>query len=135
MGVQLIGELTCNRRFTMVNYMHVRSNGDPVEITGESDILAISCDLITHAVDMLMSMCKLGNCNSVVRILIARICVEEASYLDTGIGTCICWFVYESVRWLYFTESSWIRVLYEIVSWFMIYIIYDSGVFSFTLSW
>ena len=25
--------------------MHVRSSGDPVEITGEKDSLAISCDL------------------------------------------------------------------------------------------
>ena len=41
--------------------MYVKSSGDPVEITGERDSLAISCDLITHAVDMLMSMCKLGN--------------------------------------------------------------------------
>ena len=41
--------------------MHVRSNGDPVEITGERDSLAISFDLITHVVDMLMSMFKLGN--------------------------------------------------------------------------
>jgi hypothetical protein len=41
--------------------MHVRSSGDPVEITGERKSLAISCDLITHAVDMFMSMCKLGN--------------------------------------------------------------------------
>ena len=40
----------------MVHYMHVRSSGDPVEITGERDNLAINCDLITHAVDMLMSM-------------------------------------------------------------------------------
>jgi hypothetical protein len=70
--------------------MHVRSSGDPVEITGERDSLAISCDLITHAVDMLMSMCKLGNLYSIVRILIARICAEEARCLDTGIGTCIC---------------------------------------------
>jgi hypothetical protein len=75
----------------MVNYMHVRSSGDPVEITGERDSLAISCDLITHAVDMLMSMCKTrefsifdcenSNC---------RDCAKEASCLDTGIGTCIC---------------------------------------------
>jgi hypothetical protein len=70
--------------------MHVRSNGDLVEIIGERDSLAISCDLITHAVDMLMSMCKLGNLNLVMRILIARICAKEASCLDTGIGTCIC---------------------------------------------
>jgi hypothetical protein len=48
----------------MVNYMHVRSNGDSVEIIGERESLAISCDLITHAVDMVMSMCKLGNLNS-----------------------------------------------------------------------
>ena len=47
----------------MVNYMHVRSSGDPVEITGERDNLAISFDLITHAMDMLMSMCKLGSLN------------------------------------------------------------------------
>jgi hypothetical protein len=33
----------------MVNYMHVRFSGDLVEITGERDNLAISCDLITHA--------------------------------------------------------------------------------------
>jgi hypothetical protein len=42
--------------------MHVSSNGDPVEITGERDSLAISCDLFTHAVNMLMSMCKRDNC-------------------------------------------------------------------------
>jgi hypothetical protein len=54
--------------------MHVRSSRDPVEITGERDSLAISCDLITHAVDMLMNMCKLGNLNSIiVRIRIAKI--------------------------------------------------------------
>jgi hypothetical protein len=51
-----------------------------------------------------------------VRILIARICAEEASCLDTRIGTCIFLFVYDSVRGLYCIESSWIRVLYEIVS-------------------
>ena len=69
--------------------MHVRSSGDLIEITGERDSLAISCDLITHAVDMLMSMCKLGNsyhCENSNR----RDCAEEASCLDTGIGTCIC---------------------------------------------
>jgi hypothetical protein len=53
--------------------MHVRSSGDPVEITGERDNLAISCDLITHAVDMLMSMCKLGN----LLIIIVRIRIVE----------------------------------------------------------
>jgi hypothetical protein len=63
--------------------MHVRSSGDPVEITGERDSLAISCDLITHAVDMLMSMCKLGKSNSIVRISNCRDCAEEAGSLDT----------------------------------------------------
>jgi hypothetical protein len=52
--------------------MHVKSSGDPVEITSERDSLAISCDLITHAVDMLMSMCKLGNSMIIVRIRIAK---------------------------------------------------------------
>jgi hypothetical protein len=53
--------------------MHVKSSGDPVEITGERDSLAISCDLITRAVDMLISMCKLGNSMIIVRIRIAKI--------------------------------------------------------------
>jgi hypothetical protein len=54
--------------------MHIRSSGEPVEITGERDNLVISCDLITHAVDMLISMCKLGNSLSIiVRIRIAEI--------------------------------------------------------------
>ena len=57
----------------MVNYMHVISSGDPVEITGEMDSLAISCDLITHVVDMLMSMCKLGN----LKMIIVRIRIVE----------------------------------------------------------
>jgi hypothetical protein len=67
----------------MVNYMHVRSSGDPVEITGERDSLAISCDLITHAVDMLMSMCKLGNLIFDCENSNCRDCAEEAGYLDT----------------------------------------------------
>jgi hypothetical protein len=33
--------------------------------------------------------------------------------MDTGTSICICLFVYDSVRRLYCTESSWIRVLYE----------------------
>ena len=57
----------------MVNYMHVRSSGDPVEITCERDSLAIGCDLITHAMNMLMSMCKLGNSS----MIIARIGIAE----------------------------------------------------------
>ena len=40
--------------------MHVRSSGDPVEITGERDSLTISCDIsecthaTTHTLDVLM---------------------------------------------------------------------------------
>jgi hypothetical protein len=65
--------------------MHVRSSGDPVEITGERDNLAISCDLITHAIDMLMSMCKLGNSSNNLDCenLNCRYCAEEAGCLDT----------------------------------------------------
>jgi hypothetical protein len=44
--------------------MHVISSGDPVEIIGERDSLAISCDLITLVVDMIMSMYRLGKSNS-----------------------------------------------------------------------
>jgi hypothetical protein len=74
----------------MVNYMHVRSSGDPVEIIGERDSLAISCDLITHVVDMLMSMCRLGNSNFIVRILIAGIVQRRQAVWTQRIGTCIC---------------------------------------------
>ena len=63
--------------------MHVRSSGDPVEITGERDNLAISCDQITHAVDMLMSMCKLGNSNHHCENSNCRDCAEEAGCLAT----------------------------------------------------
>jgi hypothetical protein len=70
--------------------MHVRSSGDPVEITGERDNLSINCDLITHAVDMLMSMCKLGNCNSIVRIQIAEIVQRRQVVWTQRIDTCFC---------------------------------------------
>ena len=53
--------------------MHVRSSGDPVEIIGERDSLAINFDLITHAMDMLMSMCKLDNS----LVIIVRIQIPE----------------------------------------------------------
>ena len=69
--------------------MHVGSNGDLIEIKGEREILDINCDLITHAVDMLMIMCKLGNSYHCENSN-CRVCAEEASCLDTGIGTCIC---------------------------------------------
>jgi hypothetical protein len=73
----------------MVNYMHARSNGDLVEITGERDTLAISCDLSeVHSCNhtcsgydyedvqtrKLNSYCENSNC---------RDCAEEASCLDT----------------------------------------------------
>ena len=77
--------------------MHVKSNGDPVEITGERDSLAISCDLSeVHSCNHTCSgyayehvktrqfdndYCENSNC---------RDCAEEASCLDIGIGTCIC---------------------------------------------
>jgi hypothetical protein len=96
--------------------MHVRSSGDLVEITSERDILAISCDLITHAVDMLMSMCKLHNSNSIVRIPIAEIVQRRQAVWTQRIGICIFRFVYDSVRRMYCTERSWIKFLYEIVS-------------------
>jgi hypothetical protein len=73
--------------------MHVRSSGDSVEIIGERDSLAISCDLITHAMNMLMSMCKLGNsCNDSIDCENSncRDCAEKAGCLDTEIDTCIC---------------------------------------------
>jgi hypothetical protein len=70
--------------------MHARSSGDPVEITGERDSLAINCDFITHAVDMLMSMCKLSNCNDHRENSNCRDYTKEAGCLDTKIDTCIC---------------------------------------------
>jgi hypothetical protein len=76
----------------MVNYMHVSSNGDPVEITGERDSLAISCDFFTHAVNMLMSMYKRGNCIHSIHCENSDCtdCAEEAGCLDTKIGACVC---------------------------------------------
>ena len=79
--------------------MHVRSSGDPVEITGERDSLAMSCDLSEvnscnhtcsgYAYEHVQTRqfannsihCENSNC---------RDCAEEASCLDTEIGTCIC---------------------------------------------
>ena len=69
--------------------MHVRSSGDPVEITGERDSLAISCDLSeVHSCNHTCSgyahehmqtrqinfHCENSNC---------RDCAEEASCLET----------------------------------------------------
>jgi hypothetical protein len=63
----------------MVNYMHVRSSGDPVEITGERDSLAISCDLSeVHSCNHTCSgyayeHVQTSQFEFIVRILIARI--------------------------------------------------------------
>ena len=71
---------------------------------------------------------------SFCRFSICRDCAEEVGCLKV-----VNWhmnlsiFVWQCETIVYCTESSWIRVLYEIVSWSMIYIIYDSGVFSFML--
>jgi hypothetical protein len=65
--------------------MHVRSSGDPVEITGERDSLAINCDLsecthaITHTMDMPMSNVQLSVEDSFIH---CRECAEEASCLE-----------------------------------------------------
>jgi hypothetical protein len=78
-------------KITIVNYMHVRSSGDPVEITGERDSVTISCDFsgcmhaTTHTLEIPMRnvqprqdefkfICRFFNC---------RDCVEEAGYLET----------------------------------------------------
>ena len=85
--------------FTTVKYMHVGSSGDPVEITGEKDSLAINCDLITYVVDMLMSMCKLGNSNSsIVRILIARIVQRRQAVWTQKLAHVFAEFLYDNVR-------------------------------------
>jgi hypothetical protein len=72
----------------MVNYMHVRSSGDLVEIIGERDSLAIICDLSeVHSCNhtcsgyayehvqtrKMNSCCENSNCKD---------CAEEAGYLD-----------------------------------------------------
>jgi hypothetical protein len=66
----------------MVNYMHVRSSGNPFEIIGERENLAISCDLITRAVDILMNMCKPGIWMIIVRIQIVEI-VQRRQAIQT----------------------------------------------------
>jgi hypothetical protein len=64
--------------------MHVRSNGDPIEITCERDSLTISCDIsecthaTTHTVDVPMR-------NAQPRkegFIHCRDCAEEASCLE-----------------------------------------------------
>jgi hypothetical protein len=63
----------------MVKYMHVRSSGDLVEIIGERDSLAISCDLSeVHSCNHTCSgyaheHVQTRQFEFIVRILIARI--------------------------------------------------------------
>jgi hypothetical protein len=70
--------------------MHVRSSGDPVEITGERESLAISCDLsectheITHIVDVPMrnSQPIQEEFEFICKFSISRDCTEEAGCLE-----------------------------------------------------
>ena len=69
--------------------MHVRSSGDPVEITSERDNLTINCDIsecthaTTHTLDAPMRIAHLGNRNSFIAgISISRDCAEEAGCLE-----------------------------------------------------
>jgi hypothetical protein len=69
--------------------MHVRSSGDPIEITGERDSLAINCDLSEvhsfnhtcsgYAYEHVQTRQFKFNCEN----SICRDCAEEASFLDT----------------------------------------------------
>jgi hypothetical protein len=66
--------------------MHVRSSGDPVEITGERDSLAISCDLSEfHS----CNHTHIGYAHEYVQysvedsLIRCRDCAEEAGCLDT----------------------------------------------------
>jgi hypothetical protein len=80
----------------MVNYMHVKSSGDPVEIIVERDSLAISCDLSeVHSCNHTCSgyaheHVKTGQFKFIVRILIVGIVQRRQVVLTQNIGTCIC---------------------------------------------
>jgi hypothetical protein len=66
--------------------MHVRSSGDPVEITGERDSLAISCDLSeVHSCNHTHSGYAHEHVQSSVEdsFIHCRDCAEEAGCLDT----------------------------------------------------
>jgi hypothetical protein len=76
--------------------MHVRSSGDPVEITGERDSLAISCDL--SEVHSCNHTCggyshehvKTKQFGFIVRILFAGTVQRRQVVWRQNIGTCIC---------------------------------------------
>jgi hypothetical protein len=106
----------------MVNYMHVRSSGDPVEITGERDSFAISCDLSeVHSCNHTCcgyshEYVQTKQFKFIVRILIAWIVQRRQVVWTQKLAHVCAEFLYDSVRRLYCTESSSIRFLYEIVS-------------------
>jgi hypothetical protein len=66
--------------------MHVRSSGDPVEITGERDRLAISCDLSeVHSCNHTHSVYAHEHVQPRVEdsFIHCRYCAEEVGYLET----------------------------------------------------
>jgi hypothetical protein len=78
--------------------MHVRSSGDPVDITGERDSLAISCDLSeVHSCNHTHSGCaheksqpRKEEFKSFCRFSIAGIAQRRQVVWRQRIGTCIC---------------------------------------------
>ena len=103
--------------------MHVRSSGDLVEITRERDSLAINCDLSeVHSCNHTCSGYDHEHVQT--RKFIHSLSDSNCRDLCRGgrlsghreLTHVFVEFLYDSVRRLYCTESSWIRVLYEIVS-------------------
>jgi hypothetical protein len=76
--------------------MHVRSSGDPVEITGEWDSLAINCDLSkVHSCNNTCSGYAYEHVQTrkfefIVRILITGIVQRRQAIWTQRIGTFIC---------------------------------------------
>ena len=76
----------------MVNYIHVRSSGDLVEITCQRDSLAIICDLSkVHSCNHTCSgyaheHVQTRQFEFIVRILIVRDFAEEAGCLETELA-------------------------------------------------
>jgi hypothetical protein len=70
--------------FTTINYMHVRSSGDPIEITGKRDSLSINCDIsecthvTTHTLDVPMRIAHPRQ----EEFIHCRDCAEEAGCLE-----------------------------------------------------
>jgi hypothetical protein len=102
--------------------MHVRSSGNLVEITSERDNLDISCDL--NEVHSCNNTCngyahehvQTRQFKFIVRILIAGVVERRQVVWTQKLTHVFAEILYDSVRRLYCTKSSWIRVLYEIVS-------------------